>query len=71
MKSEKEKLTPISEKELAEKLKEIPLSYQNQEPSVIHLNSALPVYGWLQKNKHIIPRPLSLGILFPLREDPL
>ena len=31
MKSEKEKLTPISEKELAEKLKELPLSYQTQE----------------------------------------
>lgn len=44
MKSEKEKLTPISEKELAEKLKELPLSYQKRE--VIHLKFS-PSRVWL------------------------
>ena len=44
--NEKEKLTPISEKELAEKLKELPLSYQTQERAVIHLKFS-PSRVWL------------------------
>ena len=46
MDCEKETLTPISEEELTEKLKKLPLSYAGEEPTVLHLKIS-PSRVWL------------------------
>ena len=50
MDHEKENLTPISEKELAEKLNKLPLSYAGEEPTALHLKFS-PSRVWLVENE--------------------